>query len=228
MRKNKQSYFLSGGGNEEDSKLLDLKFINFFTGVRILYIPVAMPQNVITYESCFDWITKSLTRITSKELEIDMLINLIGLDLQKLISYDAVYVGGGNAYKLLNDFYQSKFDLLLKQYLAQGGVYYGGSAGAIIAGKNIATVIEENDNNYNYENGLSIIGEFSVRCHYNKKCDANIIEYIKKYGNPVIALPEKTGLHCTSSYCEVIGYESAFLFKSGKKEEMKINSLFGY
>jgi len=219
MQNNDYNLFLSGGGDEHDSTALDSEFLKSFSGSKILYIPIAMPQQVITYESCYDWISTNLTKLSDRFLEIDMCLEPADLSIDLLKKYDAVYIGGGNTYKLLQELYNGNFIGVLKEYIGNGGVYYGGSAGAIITGNNISTVIEENDNNYKYDEGLNFLSGHAVRCHYDDGQDEKIYKFINLYNSPVIALPEKTGLHCFSGRCKVIGTDSAYIFnKNGKIE----------
>jgi dipeptidase E len=153
-----------------------------------------------------------------------MCINLKKVSKESLKKYNAIYVGGGNTYKLLQDIYKSGFISILKEYIENGGIYYGGSAGAIIIGSNIAIVKEENDKNYKYEEGLDMVQGFSILCHYNGTQDEKIGKFMSQYNNNVIALPERTGLHCTSRGCRVVGFESAYLFNRNKKIEYPENS----
>lgn len=224
MQNNKYNLFLSGGGDEHDSVTLDNKFLESFVGSKILYIPVAMPQHVITYEACYDWISINLTKLTDRFLEIDMCTNLKDLSVDILKDYDAVYIGGGNTYKLLQELYSSNFINTLNNYIVNGGVYYGGSAGAIIIGSSIATVVEENDNDYKYNKALNFLSGYAVRCHYNPSQDDKINKFINLYNIPVIALPEKTGLHISSGRCRVVGSESAYSFNGQEKIEHPVTS----
>jgi dipeptidase E len=226
MLKNKPNIFLSGGGDENDSALLDKFFLESFKGSRILYIPIAMPEHVIPFESCYDWIKTNLPRKTERLLEIDMCVDMGEVSQDALNGYDAVYIGGGNTYKLLDQLISSGFSEKLIRYLRAGGKFYGGSAGAIIAGSDISTVREENDDNYTFEEGLDLLFGHAVICHYDGSQDENIRQFIEKSSGPVIALPEKTGLACSGRVCSVIGYESAFLFKSNLKVEYSPNSVF--
>jgi len=225
MLNSKYNLFLSGGGSENDSAKLDREFLKSFSGSKILYIPIAMPEHVITYESCYDWISTSLTKLTNRFLEIYMCTSPADLSSELLKKYDAVYIGGGNTYKLLQDLQDSNFINILREYINAGGVYYGGSAGAIITGINISIVSEENDNGYKYNKALNFLSGHAVRCHYNGTQDDQINKFICLYNSPVIVLPEKTGVHCFSGKCKVIGFESAYLFNGHKKIEYPVNSI---
>ena len=218
--------FISGGGGIEDSLLLDKKFVNSFKKKKVLYIPIAMERDEVGFESCYDWIISALSRHSEDFIDIVMLLDLADKNLQ-MSDFDGIYIGGGNTYKLLQYIYATGFDKILMSFIKNNGIVYGGSAGAIILGKNISTVIEENDKNYKYDQGLSLIGDYSIRCHYNKNIDdEKIFKFIKYYKYPVIALPEKTGLVINNKYSEVIGSENAVIFNiNGEREYKKPNDV---
>lgn len=130
-----------------------------------------------------------------------------------LKQYDAIYIGGGNTYKLLKTIQETKFDKILTNFYKNGGIIYGGSAGAIICGYDIKTVSEENEINYVYNNGLNLISNSSLICHYQPNLNNKIFKYIKKNKRQVIAIPEKSGLIIKNgNNVSVAGYEPVYLF----------------
>lgn len=214
--------FISGGGSEEDSYPLDKEFIHGIAGDRksILYIPIAMDADSIRYEACYDWIINLLTALSSEFIDITMWTNLNGKTEKDLDKFDAVYIGGGNTFKLLQHIYESNFFTILREFINRGGVVYGGSAGAIIMGKNIDTVSEENDKNYIYSEGLSVVGGYSIICHYQENLDEKIGRYIAIHNNPVIALSEKSGIKIVGDSVKVFGYDSITVFNLNKEKSV--------
>ena len=210
---------LSGGGSEQDSLLLDKYFLGTLKRNKVLYIPIAMETNSIGFESCYDWMTNALTKISEEFIDITMWLDLKNKTLADVLEYDAIYIGGGNTYKLLQEIYESKFDKVLLDFISKNKIVYGGSAGAIILGKDIRTVAEENDKNYKYDAGLNQLNNYSVRCHYNND-DTKILNYIDIYKTPVIALPEKSGIKVAESRVIVIGYESILVFDTNKGKKV--------
>ncbi len=131
--------------------------------------------------------------------------------------YDAVYFGGGNTYYLLNHVKNNKFDKLIKRYYKSGGIIYGGSAGAIILGRDIQTAGFGGDADRNQVgltdfDGLNLVSGYSIQCHYSTYDDDELINYSKKKKIKVIALPDDTGLMITGKSMKVIGEGSAVLF----------------
>jgi len=229
MQNKGSKIFLSGGGDKKDSYFWDIEFVKEVVARKkaILYIPLATKSDTNKFESCYDWIVNSLTSITEEFIDIVMWTNLDNKTYDSLSKFSAIYIGGGNTFKLLNHIYNSNFYNVLKEYIKRGGIVYGGSAGAIILGKNINTVHEENDRNYKYEKGLSIMGEYSVICHYEKNLDFNINKYLKTYNNPVIALSEKSGLIIEGEKAKVFGTYPAIIFNNnGEKIILNVGKEF--
>lgn len=56
----------------------------------------------------------------------------------------------------------------LGEYLENGGIVYGGSAGAIVMGGDIATVSEENEIGLSCSVALGFVPNLSIRCHFQE------------------------------------------------------------
>ncbi|MBU1159659.1 Type 1 glutamine amidotransferase-like domain-containing protein, partial [Patescibacteria group bacterium] len=126
----KGKLFISGGGGAQDSFLLDQEFVKSSRLKRILYIPIALQRDSIGYEACYDWITSTLSNHSDDFIEIMMWLDLKNKTIDDLKKIDAIYIGGGNTYKLLQIIYEENFDKVLAEFLRRGGNIYGGSAGA--------------------------------------------------------------------------------------------------
>jgi len=222
--------FLSGGGEAKDSFLLDKEFVKSILASNkksLLYIPIALER--VSYESCYDWITKTLTAHTNEFIDITMWTDLSEKKQKQLDKFDAVYIGGGNTFKLLHQFCESNFFSFLLKYINNGGIVYGGSAGAIIIGKDINTSQDNRDKQHKHDKGLSVIGRYVIFCHYDKKLDKKIISYIEKYNNPVIAIPEKSGLKIEGKQAVVIGDKPVVIFNLNKeKKVIEVSKKFNY
>ena len=222
--------FISGGGGSKDSFLLDKLFLERIDQKRkILYIPIAMEVDYLGFESCYDWIIKTISDIAENFIDIDMWTDLNSKSWDDIKNFGAIYIGGGNTFKLLNYLADTGFILLLKKYINSGGIVYGGSAGAIIMGKSINIVEEENDKNYKQSNGLNLFFGTSIICHYKNTLDTKIINYAKESIEGIIALPEKTGLLLFNSEISVIGYEPAYFFDTkGNVKTLEVDNKYFY
>lgn len=152
-----------------------------------------MKRDTLGYEACYDWIISALTPLSDNFLDIVMKTNLSEISVSFLKDFRAVYIGGGNTYKLLDEVRKSGFDKLIIDFLSKGGIVYGGSAGAIIFGKDISIVSEEKDREIS-THGLDLLNGFAIRCHYTPKDDFLINKFVKDTQIPVIAIAEGSGL----------------------------------
>jgi len=216
--------FLSGGGSAEQTRKLDKVFVSKIKRKRILYIPVAMPEAKHTRGECFDWIKSTMSKLGVTS--IDMWTEVSNRKYNELREYGAIYLGGGNTFNLLNILRKGKFDILLRKYAQSGGVIYGGSAGAIIFGRDIRTASFGGDADKNQVglrkfNGLKMVGKYSIQCHYLPSHERAMLEYVRQTGFPAIALPDNSGLYVCKDFARVIGSGAAILFT--KKEKSKLN-----
>ena len=188
---------LSGGGDPEKVAHIDRFFMSLIDSRKaVLYIPVAWEDDP-SYKECFDWFNETYQPMGIKNMEM-----AAGLkQVSGLNQYSAVFIGGGNTYKLLKEIKDSRFDKKLVDYLNNGGVVYGGSAGSIIFGKDIIGVTYGDENNVGLEDtkGLNLVKGCDILCHYGED-EADTAckrERVKKYAAPgdfTIALPEDCGI----------------------------------
>jgi dipeptidase E len=208
--------FLSGGGSGEKSRKVDSEFISRINGDKpILYIPLARDP---PYDSCMDWIISNFKPLKfSNFYMIDSPEKLKTVDLS---AYSGVYIGGGNTYKLLKDLQSCCFLQTLKNYLARGGLFYGGSAGAIIIGADIGTADSENIYKLSDLKGLGFASGFSIYCHYTKDDDKKILDYYNSNHNNVLAIPKDAGIFIDRFKMQVIGPGSVTVFTNGSKHSL--------
>lgn len=193
---------LSGGGDEKQTYTVDEVFLKGAN--RILYIPIAWPNE--DFESCLKWFKNAM--LQHKKVEIKMLINLN--EKINLKEYDAIYIGGGNTFKLLKKIKESGFDKKLIEFYKTGGTIFGGSAGAIIWGNDINTatlgkIVDKNKVGLKDTGGLNMIKECDLHCHFEGDELNEHINYIKKTKRNIIAVPEESALLVENNKFKVIG-----------------------
>lgn len=206
--------FISGGGGAEASKLLDQEFVNSLRRSKVLYIPIGLKRNIIGFEECYEWITKTLGAHSQNELDIEMWTNLIGKHREDLSGFDAIYIGGAsNTYRLLEILHSTHLQEKIVSFFEQGGILYGGSSGAIILGKNVATWGDDKDG-FLSEDGLNLVHELSIFCHYSEETRERLTRYLQQYKLPTIALPENSGFiyEPEKDKIRIIGYGSVTIF----------------
>jgi len=139
-----------------------------------------------------------------------------------LSKYDSIYIGGGNTYILLDYIYQKNLINLIPEFVSKGGIYYGGSAGAIIIGKNIVTAKKTDDVSYLFSKGLNKVGGYSVKPHYIPSVDKDLMKICQENKQGIIAIPENSGLIINGENIKVIG--SSFLFSAKTKTKFTGNN----
>ncbi len=192
---------LSGGGDPAAVVAIDRYFASSIDlGKPVLYIPIAMEPDVYSYEECYAWFRRTYTAYGIAHVELCTDLSSVHLDSR----YSAVFVGGGNTFKLLHEIRQSNFAEQLRAYLKAGGVLYGGSAGAIICGRTIETALCADCNRVGIEDfsGLDLLDGWDVLCHYDPSVhDSFIAELHRK----LYLLHEESGLATEGSKISAVG-----------------------
>jgi dipeptidase E len=215
---------LAGTGSVDDLPQLD-KIFAAWTGRsgRMLYLPVAMSGDPRKdYVSTHNRVSNRFKDLGVGEVE--MWAKLDGHAPQELSDFDSVYIDGGNAFLLMDLLRSSGFDLHLTEYVAGGGAVYGGSAGAIVLGRNVLTASHLNPNEVALTDtrGLDLVGGHAIWVHYREQDDPLIYEYIHKYMFPVLALTERGGVGIEAGRIIAWGDEPSYRFTRRRKREIQL------
>jgi len=177
----------------------------FFKDINtLLFIPYARPSG-ISYELYTNIVTEAFNKIG---------INVVGIhmfnDKQKAIeNANAIFVGGGNTFVLVNELYRLNLMEILAHSIRNGIPYLGTSAGSNLAGLTMQTT---NDMPIVYPPSYDCLGciTFNVNAHYldpdptskhkGESRETRIKEFHTYNDTPVIGLRE-------GSWLEVIGKE---------------------
>jgi len=213
--------FLSGGGDEKKSEMLDRKFSEALDKSKpLLYIPIAIDTKRFPYPGCLDWIKSCLGKFNVKDIVMWTEEDLKKSKEQDFNCFSGVYIGGGNTFKLLKNLKEfGTFDIL-KKLIKEDIPVYGGSAGAIIMGKTIlsASLSDPNIVNLREFSSFNLINEYEIWPHYKEQMDKDIFNYQNKKSSKVIALPEDSGLCVNDKEILVVGRSSSFIFNQIKQE----------
>ena len=207
--------YLSGGGSGKQNHFA---YINFFRIIDkskpILYIPLAMESTM--YKSCYNWFKNEINSYNFNKFEmVKSSLELSKLDLN---NYSALFIGGGNTYKLLSELKEDDNINKIKKYLLNGGIVYGGSAGAIIFGKDIdGCKLMDEKNDVNTE-GLNFINNYSLLCHFNNNNLKLNKKYLTTYSikNKLLFLPEEDVLVINDNSIKIIGSHKYAIFDNQK------------
>lgn len=219
--------YLSGGGNEKQSFPLDKFFFDTFPkNGCFLYVPVALRGNNL-YPTAHLWMKKVLELHNRNDVQFEVADDLANYQLEDLKKFDAVYIGGGNTWNLLQELMDSGFSQKLISYIKNVGVVYGGSAGAIVLGKNIDTHDDENKINLKDTSGFNLLGDYSVTCHYKDEQGNRFKDWAISHNSPILCLPEETGLILEHDSALCVGTKPCVIYlTNGVKKEIQPNASF--
>ncbi|MDR3050893.1 MAG: Type 1 glutamine amidotransferase-like domain-containing protein [Oscillospiraceae bacterium] len=108
------------------------------SGKRVVFIPTASIPEKITFYVGAD--KKALSKLGFIVDELEVSTAPRDVIAQKISNADAVFVGGGNTFFLLQELRRTGADKLLAEHINRGKLYIGSSAGSIIASSDIAYV----------------------------------------------------------------------------------------
>ena len=207
--------YLSGGGSGKQNHFA---YVNFFRIIDkskpILYIPLAMESTM--YKSCYNWFKNEINSYNFDKFEmVKSSLELSKLDLN---NYSALFIGGGNTYKLLSELKENDNINKIKKYLLNGGIVYGGSAGAIIFGKDIDGCKLMDEKNDVSTEGLNFINNYSLLCHFNNNNLKLNKKYLTTYSkkNKLLFLPEEDVLVISDNTIKIIGNHKYAIFDNQK------------
>ena len=218
---------LNGGGDGkavESARQLRNRVIDHRK--KILYIPLAWPDP--TCRGCLEFMTGELADV--EKAGIEMIRSTEELMSRNFPDYAALYIGGGNTYKLLRELKESGAFGKIRKYLTEeDGIVYGGSAGAIIFGKDLDSCNTDDENEVGLidHTGFNMIGGYSLLCHYTSR-NRERTELSRKYllelskTKPVYAIPEEDTIYVEDGKMEFIGDRSYYEFTGGTVTERKI------
>lgn len=222
---------LNGGGSGEQIVSAIEKLNEIIDHNKpLLYVPLAMDESEHpNYDDCYEWISGQLRNISIPS--IDMTRTFEELASKNMDDYSAIFIGGGNTYKLLKGLKESGAFDKIKEYVINDGVVFGGSAGSVIFGKdiNIIATMDPNDVELNDTIGFNCLNGVSIFPHYtNKKSSLTEEQNIERHNKftkaiidfslsvgPVIAYPEEDTLFINGDSVEMIGDRDYFLINEG-------------
>lgn len=219
--------YLSGGGNEKQSFLLD-KF--FFSKLpkngRFLYIPIALRGHKL-YLTAHLWMKSIIEFHERVDVQFETVDDLSKYQFENIEKFNAVYIGGGNTWSLIKEFKDSGFSNVLIKYVKEGGQVYGGSAGAIILGKRIDTHDDENKIDLKDISGFDLISNFSIACHFKDEQSERFKTWATSNSLPIICLPEETGLIIENNIALCAGTKPCVIyFADGLRKEVNPETFF--
>lgn len=208
--------YLSGGGSKEQNIEAYKSFTKNIikSNKPLLYVPLAFDET--KYDSCYKWFKDETKYFNNKKFI--MVKSSLELSKMNLFEFCGVFIGGGNTYKLLKELKLNGNMEKIINYLENNGVVYGGSAGAIIFGKDIDGCklsdkkIEVDTSGFNLLNGISLL------CHFNESNFEKNKNYLKEYtkNKKLIYLPEEDVIYINGKKVVMYGNKKYAMFENGE------------
>lgn len=214
---------LCGGGSGEKTILANAKFNEIIDhSKKLLYIPLAMDKE--RYPSCIEWLKNEMKDVSVKDIE--MITDAKQICEKNLEDYCAIFIGGGNTFKLLKELKESGAFDFLTEYIKNDGIVYGCSAGAIIFGKDIESCLymDPNDVKLKDTRGFDALDGLSFTAHYTNKNEEKTkiaTDYLMKYSKEkeaIYALPEEDTIYIDGEKKVFIGTKNYYIFENGEKK----------
>lgn len=212
--------FLNGGGAGKKTVLVNQRFYELLDISKpLLYVPLAMESE--KYPSCLEWITGEFGSFAMPPIE--MVTSGEELFSKQLDDYCAVFVGGGNTFKLLRDLKASGSFEKMKTFIENDGIVFGGSAGAIILGEDIESCkyADKNEVGLTDTEGFNVLKGVCLLCHYTNEDEQKTklhTDYLLELSlrRTVVALPEEDTIFVNGDRTLVIGSRPYYVFKGGE------------
>jgi len=207
----------------------------FFKDVNtILFIPYARPSG-ISHDTYTEKVKEAFSKINKTVIGIHTFKNPVSA-IEKA---EAIFVGGGNTFVLLNQLYKHNLLSFLKETVNKGTPYVGTSAGSNICG---LTIKNTNDMPIIYPPNFNALGlvSFNLNPHYldpdatlkhmGETRETRIKEFHAFNSQPVIGLREGSWLFVNGDSIVLKGPLSARIFEQNKtpyevQPETELNTL---
>lgn len=181
---------------------------------RVLFVPFALYDRDA-------YTAQARKRLASMDYELDSIHD--APDAPKaLADADAIFIGGGNTFRLLNALYQ--FDVLfqIRRRVEEGMPYIGSSAGAIVAGPTIKTTKDMPVVQPPSFDSLGLV-TFQISPHYldpdpnsthmGETQEERINQFLEENDAPVVGLREGTMIRVESGSTVLKGTTDARIFR---------------
>lgn len=214
--------FLSGGGSNKQTHLLDQTFARELDKDKpLLYIPVALSVDHPLREKAKEWVQQTFRPLGISTFYFAQEENLPALAIANLHdTFSGIYIGGGNTFRLSKLLRESGLDIQIKSAVMNNLPVYGVSAGTLIFARTITQAIgydEYVDGDLENLTGLDLLQGHDIWCHYDISMDPQIDDYRDKYNlDKLIVLPDNLGIIVNEMTMNFIGNGVGYAFQKIK------------
>lgn len=187
-------------------------------GRRVLFVPYALHDRD-------GYAAKAAERFQSMGYGLDA-IHLEADPVAAVEAAEAIFIGGGNTFRLLDTLYRQRLIEPIRRRVAAGMPYMGTSAGSNVA---CITIKTTNDMPIVYPPSFDALGlvPFNINPHYldpspdsthmGETRETRIREFHEENDSPVVGLREGAMLRVEDGAVELRGAVGARLFRRGKE-----------
>lgn len=180
-------------------------------GQRVAFVPFAAHDHAA-------YTAKVRERLGRMELDV--------ITIDELDAADAIFVGGGNTFRLLKTLYERKLLDTIRERVLAGLSYLGSSAGTVIAAPTMRTT---NDMPIVYPPSFDAFGfvKFQINPHYldpdpqsthkGETREDRIREFHEENETPVVGLREGSILRVVDGATTLRGEKTARVFRRGRE-----------
>ncbi len=204
-------YLVGGGSALQEAAVWEA----MLDGVsQLLYWPVALSGELLLNAST--WLPNSLG--DRPGLEVTTWLDLSDHHRESLDAFDLIFVGGGNTFDLLQRIRAAGITSGLRAFLLSGGTYYGGSAGAVVAGLDVgvASGLDPDRHHDPDHTGLGLVPA-DVLPHYAEPRIELAKDWSRQHPDrPLVCIPEASGVWYDSDEAIVCGPEPVDMYIDGE------------
>ena len=192
---------------------------DFLGGIkRVLFVPFALYDRDAYAATARDRFKRMGYELTSVHNAVDR--------IQAVAETEAIFIGGGNTFRLLKTLYDQSLLEPIRQRVAGGMPYIGSSAGSNVAGPTIKTT---NDMPIVQPPSFDALGlvSFQINPHYldpdpnsrhmGETREKRILEFLEENDTPVLALREGAMARCENGTIVLKGSTGARIFRRGQE-----------
>ena len=181
---------------------------------RVIFIPYALADRV-------SYGNKAVSRFERMEIQCKS-IDQYPDAARALDDADAVFVGGGNTFRLLKTLYELGLVEVIRRRVEQGMIYMGASAGSNVACPTICTtndmpIVEPPTlkalNLFPYQINPHYVDAQPNSMHMGETREERLLQYLEENEGPVIGLREGAMLCMKAGEIHLKGLRGARIFK---------------
>jgi dipeptidase E len=183
---------------------------------RVLFVPFALHDRDA-------YTAQARKRFEAMGYELDS-VHEAGDAKNAVNETQAIFIGGGNTFRLLNSLYQSDLLLRIRQRVEEGMLYIGSSAGAVVAAPTIKTtndmpIVEPPSFNslglINFQINAHFLDPDPNTTHMGETREERIRQFLEDNETPVVGLREGSMIRLERGVYRLKGRTNARIFRRG-------------